>query len=197
MKTGNVYSERLTTFAVNVYNICEILSKNNADSDNVPFRRNAVEINTYVIKLLQTIKDMENLEFFTESDLLNKTEFRLLQEVIVEGEQGNMLISAELARRLKVTRSAVSQIVCKLEERGIIERVPAGDDKKIAYIKLTDKTVELFNEQLKHVNEFMEGVVEEYGENKLKELIRAYDEFSAIMTRRQEEAKQEKLKGGE
>ncbi len=156
-----------------------------------------MEINTYVIKLLQTIKDMENLEFFTESDLLNKTEFRLLQEVIVEGEQGNMLISAEIARRLKVTRSAVSQIVCKLEERGIIERVPAGDDKKIAYIKLTDKTVELFNEQLKHVNEFMEGVVEEYGENKLKELIRSYDEFSAIMTRRQEEAKQEKLKGGE
>lgn len=108
-----------------------------------------------------------------------------------------MLISAEIARRLKVTRSAVSQIVCKLEERGIIERVPAGDDKKIAYIKLTDKTVELFNEQLKHVNKFMEGVVEEYGENKLKELIRSYDEFSAIMTRRQEEAKQEKLKGGE
>ncbi|MDE6274321.1 MAG: MarR family transcriptional regulator [Clostridiales bacterium] len=153
-----------------------------------------MEINPHVIKLLQTIKEMENLEFFSENDVLSKTEFRLLQEVIVEGEKGNMLISAELARRLRITRSAVSQIVCKLEARGIVKRIPDEVDRKIAYVQLTDETLALFNQQLVRVNKFMERVVKEYGEDRIAELIRSYDEFAAVMKRLQGEMKDEQGK---
>lgn len=153
-----------------------------------------MEINPHVIKLLQTIKEMENLEFFSENDVLRKTEFRLLQEVIVEGEKGNMLISAELARRLRITRSAVSQIVCKLEARGIVKRIPDEVDRKIAYVQLTDETLALFNRQLVRINKFMERVVKEYGEDRIAELIRSYDEFAAVMKRLQGEMKDEQDK---
>ncbi|MFQ7077253.1 MAG: MarR family transcriptional regulator [Christensenellaceae bacterium] len=48
----------------------------------------------------------------------------LLGEVILAGYDGKRIISTQLVARLGVTRSAVSQMVNKLEARGIVRRVP-------------------------------------------------------------------------
>lgn len=142
-----------------------------------------MEINEYLLKLFQTLKEMEELNLFSDVAKLSKTEFRLIREIVMEWEKGRGIISSELSRRLGVTRSAVSQIVTKLEKQDIVKRIPSDSDRKIAYIQLSDRCFGIFEEQCKQANAIMEHVVEELGEEKMQLLISVYDEFSAALGR--------------
>lgn len=140
-----------------------------------------MKINEYVSKILEVAKGMENIDLFEGKAQLSKTEFRLLKEIVLEGEKGNSIISSELAKRLGITRSAVSQIVTKLEKGNIVKRVAAPDDRKIAYVQLSENAMKVFEEQLAKINAFMERVVTVFGEEKMHEFVSLYDEFAGVV----------------
>ncbi len=139
-----------------------------------------MEINEYLIKLIQTTKDMENLELFPQAASLSRTEFRLIREVVMEKEKGKDIISSELARRLGITRSAVSQLVTKLEGRDIVKRVPSSTDKKIAYVRLSDSALVLFERQCEQANEIFALVIEKFGADRIKKIISEYEELAKV-----------------
>lgn len=152
-----------------------------------------MKINEYVSKILEVAKGMENIDLFEGKAQLSKTEFRLLKEIVLEGEKGKSIISSELAKRLGITRSAVSQIVTKLEQKNIVKRVAAPDDRKIAYVQLSENAMKVFEEQLAKINAFMERVVTVFGEEKMHEFVSLYDEFAGIVkTLRKESEKDAK-----
>lgn len=136
-----------------------------------------MEINEYLVKIIGVMKAAEELDFFPAASKLSQTEFRLLREVILEQEKGGEIISSELARRLSITRSAVSQIVSKLEQRDIVKRVDSPVDKKIAYVHLSDSARAIFEEQCAQANVFIDTIVKTYGEDKLKKFLKMFDEF--------------------
>ena len=148
-----------------------------------------MEINEYLVKFFQMVRDMENMDFFAGVAQLSRTEFRLLREVIMEEEKGRSIISSELARRLGITRSAISQIVTKLEQRGVVKRIDSPTDRKIAYIRLSDNTLTVFNDQCKEANEIMTRVVELLGEDKMRTFFAQYEEFETAVTKAIKEAK--------
>ena len=115
-----------------------------------------MEINEYLVKSFQLVRDMENMDFFAGVARLSRTEFRLLREVVMEEQKGRSIISSELARRLGITRSAISQIVTKLEQKGIVKRIDSPTDRKIAYIRIADSAISVFNEQCQEANAIME-----------------------------------------
>ncbi len=137
-----------------------------------------MEINKYLIKLIEAAKGLEGMDFFMGKASLSKTEFRLLQEVVMEQEKGNDIISSELARRLGITRSAVSQIVTKLEEKDIVKRTAAQYDRKIAYIRLSDHARTMFSQQCMRANAAMEELETQFGKKRLERFIAEYDELS-------------------
>ena len=140
-----------------------------------------MEINEYLGQFIQIMKEMEGLDLFAETARLSRTEFRMVREILMEREKGRDIISSELARRLGVTRSAVSQIVTKLEERGIVKRVGAPNDKKIAYVQLSDHSLAVFNEQCAQANAIMEYVGETLGDEKMKQIVTLYREFCGAL----------------
>lgn len=142
-------------------------------------RRNerGMELNEYLTKLLGVIKDVDCLNLFNDSAKLTKTEFRLLREIAIEGENGNDIISSELARRLGITRSAVSQIVSKLERQNIVVRAASPVDKKIAYVRFSEQSRAMFEEQCRQANLLLEGVVNELGTEKMDILVSSFHEF--------------------
>lgn len=152
-----------------------------------------MKINKYLVKLIQTSKELENLDFFMGKAELSKTEFRLLQEVIIERGKGRNIISSELARRLGITRSAVSQIVTKLEEKNIVKRTAAEHDRKIAYIKLSDYAASMFEQQQARANVFMEKVIGEYGVERFENLIGEYDDLCKAFEKIKSETEGEEL----
>ena len=151
-----------------------------------------MEINEYLLRFLQAIKDLENLNLFADGAKLSRTEFRLLREVITERENGREIISSELARRLGVTRSAVSQIVTKMEKDGIVQRVAAPDDRKIAFVRLAPCALAAYEAHCRCANALMERVVGELGEEKMNTLVDSYREFMDVLSKVVEEAKQAK-----
>lgn len=134
-------------------------------------------INKYLIKLIETSKGMDRLDFFMGKSSLSKTEFRLLQEVIIARENGKEIISSELARKLRITRSAVSQMVTKLEKQNVVKRVAAENDRKIAYIRLSDFAEQMFLKQCERANCVMEELTAEFGTDRLDRFFAEYDDL--------------------
>ena len=141
-----------------------------------------MEINEYLIQFIQIAKEIEGLDLFADAAHLSRTEFRMIREILMEREHGRKIIASELARRLGVTRSAVSQIVTKLEQRDIVMRVAAPDDKKIAYEELTEHSLSVFNEQCEQANAIMECVGKKLGDAKMKKIVALYREFCLALS---------------
>ena len=150
-----------------------------------------IEINEYLLKLFHLVKDLGDIDFFWGKAKLSRTEFRILWEVANEQCDGRDIISSELARRIGITRSAVSQIVAKLEKNGIVKRVGSEYDRKIAYIRLTDEAKETFLQQARQANEFAERVLSEFGRERLDKLLEESRVFAETCERLAHPAKAE------
>ena len=91
-------------------------------------------------------KRLEELKIFHRAMPFNNTEMQMMREIIAAKERGSRVISSGLAKLLGITRSAVSQMVKKLESKGVVRRVPDSRDKKIAYIELSEKARSIYEE---------------------------------------------------
>ena len=131
----------------------------------------------YLRQLFAVLKGMESLMDLGGKHDLNTTEIRLISEIIFAGVEGRRLISTQLATRLGVTRSAISQMVNTLESRGVVCRVADEVDKKIAYIELTEWAQAHFKEDIACYTDFVAQLVARFGEARLKKMISLMTDF--------------------
>ena len=151
-----------------------------------------MESGKYLNKLILTVKFMEGLDMMPANVNLTQTEFRLIREIVMEREAGKQIISSEIARRLNITRSAVSQLVTKLEKRGVVERMPSPTDRKIFYVVLSESSLNVFKQQCDEANKLINRVVEGFGQEKIDRLIELYEEFASVFDRVRVESEKEK-----
>ena len=149
----------------------------NADKEKIIKSENEF----YLGKIFAMLKKMEKIAIANKSATLGDTELRLISEIVFSNYKGERLISTQLAKKLDVTRSAVSQIVKKLEKDGIIKRVPDGTDKKIAYIELTENSLDGYEKAKEEGEVFVGKLIENFGKNKLDTLLALSEEFWEII----------------
>ena len=101
----------------------------------------------------------------------------MLEEIVAADKKGERLISTQLADKVGVTRSAISQMVNRLSEKGLVQRVPDDVDRKIAYIELTGNAKELYNAQRKRMGDVVAKVVADFGADKANQMLKLVDEF--------------------
>lgn len=133
-------------------------------------------------------KRLEELKIFHRAMPFNNTEMQMMREIIAAKERGSRVISSGLAKLLGITRSAVSQMVKKLESKGVVRRVPDSRDKKIAYIELSEKARSIYEESRARVNGLLERIVEKLGEEKVEHFITGTNEFIDAFCEATEEA---------
>ena len=131
----------------------------------------------YLGKIFTMLKKMEGVALTKVKSHFNNSEMRLLGEVILAGYGGKRIISTQLASRLGVARSAVSQMVNKLEARGIVKRVPDEVDRKIAYIELSSAALTYYNEEKGVCCSLVGEVIDKLGVDKVDKLLALSDEF--------------------
>ena len=78
-----------------------------------------MEINEYLIKLFQIIKDMENVSLFRERAKLSKTEFALLREIVMEGTPADIFERHEELETYNLALPRIGYICQKLREGGM------------------------------------------------------------------------------
>ena len=135
-------------------------------------------------KIFRLIRSRDEIVFVDKKTHFNKTEIRLLNEILAAKAEGKRLISTQLAKRLGITRSAISQIVNRLEERGVVVRVGADQDKKIAYIELSDTILDQYGEDIENSKRFVGELVEAFGEEKFETLYTLTECFVALAKER-------------
>ena len=132
-------------------------------------------------KIFSLLRKRESIIIADKKMRFNQTELRMLSEIISASYEGKRLISTQLAKRLGITRSAVSQIVNRLEEAGVVKRVADAVDRKIAYIEVTDETMETYNADIQACGLFVGKVVRKFGEEKFEEMYSLIEEFIGLI----------------
>lgn len=131
----------------------------------------------YLGKIQAMTRKLQNVVFVKGKKSFNNSELRMLEEIVAADKKGERLISTQLADKVGVTHSAISQMVNRLSEKGLVQRVPDDVDRKIAYIELTGNAKELYNAQRKRMGEVVAKVVADFGADKANQMLKLVDEF--------------------
>lgn len=134
----------------------------------------------------------ERLAVTKKNNRFNDTEMRLLGVILGEKRKGRKLISTQLADRLGITRSAISQIVNRLEGQGVVKRVADDVDRKIAYIEVTDETLTAYAKILRQCRSLIGDVVEEFGAERFDTMCVEVEEFLSIFEKHKKQSAEEK-----
>jgi len=135
----------------------------------------------YLRSIFDMFRDVQVVTNAQQHPKYNNTEIRMMNEIVYATGSGERLISTQLADRLGITRSAVSQIVGKLEKDGAIRRLPDEVDKKIAYVELTDEMAAKYKTIVEHYTSFVGKVIAYMGVHKMDKLLTLVDEFRAAV----------------
>ncbi len=135
----------------------------------------------YLSAVFSIIKKRDALAIAGKRNHYNDTELRLIGEVLAARSEGERLISTEIALRLGVTRSAVSQIVKRLESEGIVKRVPDDTDKKIAYIELTKTALKEYEADMLICADFIGRVVERFDKENFWQMCEMISQFVELV----------------
>lgn len=138
-----------------------------------------MESSRLMYEIYTICKRLEEIKFFHHEMPFNNTEMQMMREIILVNERGGHIISSHLAKTLGITRSAVSQMVNKLEAKNVIRRVPDDHDRKIAYIELSDSARGIYEDVKARVNSFLDRVVAKLGEDRVNVFLSEANEFVA------------------
>ncbi len=145
----------------------------------------------YFLKIFTLLKMMDRISMLDRQKSFNNSEMRMLSEILSAKREGKRLISTQLADRLSVTRSAISQMVNSLEKREVVKRVPDEVDRKIAYIELTEKALAKYEEEKVLGSEFIGEVVASYGIAKFEKLYALAEAFAKTVEKNKDKLKKE------
>lgn len=87
----------------------------------------------------------------------------------------------EISEVLSISRPALNAILNKLEDKELIERVRMKNDRKAVYIKLSDKTYDIYIQEKQRFVERMNGIVKSMGEEDTKLLIKLLNKLNFII----------------
>ena len=135
----------------------------------------------YLGTVFSILKRRDLITLANRKTHFNDTELRLIGEVLEAKSENKRLISTQLATRLSVTRSAISQIVNRLEKKGVVKRVPDAIDRKIAYIEITEEMLAAYKEDVAVYGAFIGGLVEEFGRERFEQMCALMEEFLILI----------------
>ena len=92
----------------------------------------------------------------------------------------------EIASILKITKSATSQLISKLEKKGLVKRKINLFDKKVNYISLTEAAKKGYEESTQKYNDAVEKVAEYMGKEDCEKLSGLLEKLTVIINNLEE-----------
>lgn len=94
--------------------------------------------------------------------------------------QGHDINMSELATMIGCGKSAASQLVGRLEDKGIVERYMAKEDRRVVYVRLTPGGEKMYASYKKSFEQFLERFIAEMGDADTEELTRLMKKSDTI-----------------
>ena len=112
----------------------------------------------------------KSLGFCHFSKELSETEFKLISLVTRAQENHENINLTTISTEVDVTRSAITQIVNKLEKKDYIEKYSLSTNKKEIYLRIGKKAIEQYDYIISKVSEFFERLCEAIGQEGVENL---------------------------
>lgn len=110
------------------------------------------------------------------SDLTNDQHFTLRYI-----NQVGSCTSSELAEVFDVQKSAITAIIQRLWEKGLIERTRDEKDRRVVYLTLTDKGNELYVKAEERIHQLVESLITKFDPNEIKQFIETFEKLNQLL----------------
>lgn len=136
-----------------------------------------MESKEYLKSVFRMMKRIGDIDLGGFRSHFNNSEMRMIEEITLAKAEGERLISTQLAKSLGITRSAVSQMINRLEMAGVAKRVPDKIDRKIAYIELTEEAEVVYAKERKAYLATLDKIIDKMGTEKMDQMLALTEEF--------------------
>ncbi len=115
---------------------------------------------------------------------MTATDYVALEKLIdsVELEDDKKLYLQDIADTLKLPIGRVSRLVRTLRDRGLVVWTHDGNGDEGTYIQLTEKGANFAKEQQEKLRDFYTDIIEKFGRDRFKELLKQLYELEKIMS---------------
>lgn len=89
--------------------------------------------------------------------------------------------SSELAEVFEVKKSAITAIINRMWEKGLIQRTRDENDRRVVYLTLTDKGKELYLKTEERITRLVESFITSFDQQEIEQFIKTYEKLNEIL----------------
>ncbi|WP_210365279.1 MarR family transcriptional regulator [Bacillus sp. REN3] len=89
--------------------------------------------------------------------------------------------SSELAEVFDVKKSAITAIITRMWEKGLIQRTRDENDRRVVYLTLTDKGKELFFKTEERIHALVESLIARFDQTEIVQFLNTYEKLNNIL----------------
>ncbi|MEH7305145.1 MarR family winged helix-turn-helix transcriptional regulator [Neobacillus drentensis] len=134
-------------------------------------------IDRYVTVSFQVHKKAENLIKGQIGDDLTNDQHYILRYI----HQAKECTSTELADAFEVNKSAITAIINRMADRGLIERTRDENDRRVVYLTLTNEGYTLYENCQEKVQLLVESIITQFDQSEITAFINTYEKLAQIL----------------
>lgn len=125
--------------------------------------------------------------FFENLNFGDMAVFGTMRQMTDEGAEDSLIKTSSISNKLKISKPALTQIINRLEEKGLIQRVYSKKDRRCTFLQLTEKGTKAFNDEENNMKLMLKTVEEKMGTADFLKLAELVEKFSDVMIEIKEE----------
>ncbi|KON86409.1 MarR family transcriptional regulator [Sporosarcina globispora] len=111
------------------------------------------------------------------SDLTNDQHFTLRYI-----NQVGSCTSSELAEVFDVKKSAITAMITRMWEKGLIQRTRDENDRRVVYLTLTDKGNELYAKAEEKIHNLVESLINKFDQAEIHQFIETFEKLDNVLS---------------
>jgi len=140
-------------------------------------------IDRYVTISFQVHKKAESLVKGQIGDDLTNDQHYILRYISQSGE----CTSSELADAFEVNKSAITAIINRMADRGLIQRTRDKNDRRVVYLTLTEAGNTLYQNCQEKIRFLVESIITQFEDSEIKNFINTYEKLAQILANKKKE----------
>lgn len=111
------------------------------------------------------------------SDLTNDQHFTLRYI-----NQVGSCTSSELAEVFDVKKSAITAMITRMWEKGLIQRTRDENDRRVVYLTLTEKGNELYIKAEEKIHNLVESLINRFDQAEIQQFIETFEKLDKVLS---------------
>lgn len=140
-------------------------------------------IDRYVSLSFQVHKKGEALIKGQISEELTNDQHYILRYI----SQTKECTSSELADAFEVNKSAITAIINRMADRGLIERTRDQNDRRVVYLTLSEEGNTLYQSCQEKIEQLVRSIITQFDEAEISQFIHTYEKLALILGKMKQE----------